>query len=102
MFLGMAIVLLQFKTLLVLKGQSNEIFDPRFFHQSSLLRSLIIILKYFRIWFRFRRNIYVESALCRIAQSRLRAVPHSVESTRKFFIEFHVELHSVESATKFF
>jgi hypothetical protein len=28
-----------------------------FFHQSSLPRSLIIILKYFRIWFRFRRDI---------------------------------------------
>jgi hypothetical protein len=40
--------------------------------------------------------------ICRIAQSRLCAVPHSVESTIKFCIEFHVELHGTESAMKFF
>jgi hypothetical protein len=40
-----------------LKGQSHEIFDPRFFHQPTLPRSLIITLKYFRIRFRFCRDI---------------------------------------------
>jgi hypothetical protein len=47
--------------------QYHEIFDPWFFHQSIIPRSLIIILKYFRIWIRFRRDIreYVP-----VAQSR--------------------------------
>jgi hypothetical protein len=54
-----------------LKGQSHEIFDLGFFHQSSFPRSLIIVLKYFRIWFRFRRDI---ANLC-----RLRAMRHSAE-----------------------
>jgi uncharacterized alpha-E superfamily protein len=39
--------------------------------------------------------------LCGIAQSQLRAVLDSMESTRKFRIEFHVELHSVAPAVKF-
>jgi hypothetical protein len=54
-----------------LKGESQEIFDPQFF--SPINCSLIIILKYFRIWFLFCRDIreymYVDSAL-HIAQSR--------------------------------
>jgi hypothetical protein len=37
-----------------LKGQAHEIFNLRIFHESNLARSPIIVLKYFRIWFRFR------------------------------------------------
>jgi hypothetical protein len=40
-----------------LKGQSHEIFDPQFFHQSISLRPLVNALKYFCIWFRFRGDI---------------------------------------------
>jgi hypothetical protein len=43
---------------ITLKGQYHEIFEPRFFHQSNLSRSLIIILKYFRIWIQFRRDVH--------------------------------------------
>jgi hypothetical protein len=38
-----------------LKGPSHKIFDPRL--QSIPIWSLIIILKYFLIWFRIRRDI---------------------------------------------
>jgi hypothetical protein len=35
-----------------------------------------------------------DSPLCGIAWSRLPAVPHSTESTRNFWLEFHIEWHS--------
>jgi hypothetical protein len=40
-----------------LKGQSHEIFDPRFFSSIKFIGSLIHGLKYFCIWFRIRREI---------------------------------------------
>ena len=40
-----------------LKGQSNKIFDPHFFHHSNLPGPLTNRLKYFRFWFCFRRDI---------------------------------------------
>jgi hypothetical protein len=108
-----------------------------FFHQSSLPRSLIIILKYFQIWFRFRQDIANLWRLCAMrhsaesqlramlhrgeshlramlhsGESHLRAMPHNAESTprcaaqcrvdQKFFIEFHIELHSPELSMNFF
>ena len=42
-----------------LKGQSNEILDPHFFHNSNQPGSLTNGLKYFRFWFRIRRDIRV-------------------------------------------
>ena len=42
-----------------LKGQSNEILDPHFFHNSNQPGSLTNGLKYFRFWFRFRRDIRI-------------------------------------------
>jgi hypothetical protein len=35
-------------------------------------------------------------------KNRHRAMPRSAESTRKFFIEFHIELHSAELQIKLF
>jgi hypothetical protein len=46
-----------------LKGQRHEISTLSFFHQSIVLGSLIIVLKYFQIWFRFRRDIREYAAL---------------------------------------
>ena len=42
-----------------LKGQSNEIFDLLFFHHFNQPGPLTNGLKYFRIWFRFRRDIRI-------------------------------------------
>ena len=42
-----------------LKGQSNEILEPHFFHNSNQLGPLTNELKYFRFWFRFRRDIHI-------------------------------------------
>jgi hypothetical protein len=44
-----------------LKGQCHEIFDSRFFHQSTPYRSLINRLKPFRRWLRIRRENRFES-----------------------------------------
>jgi hypothetical protein len=44
-----------------LKGQLHEIFDPRFFHQSTPPRALIHGLKPFRIWLRIRQANRFES-----------------------------------------
>jgi hypothetical protein len=41
----------------ILKGQCHEIFDPRFFHQSTPPRAPIHRLKPFRIWLRISREI---------------------------------------------
>ena len=44
--------------LMYVKGQSNEIFHPKFlFHHSNQPRPLTNVLKYFQIWFRFRGDI---------------------------------------------
>ena len=42
-----------------LKGVRHEIFDLHFFHDSNPSRPLINRLKYFRILFRFRRDIRI-------------------------------------------
>jgi hypothetical protein len=39
-----------------LRGQLHEIFDPRFFHQSTSPGALIHGLRQFRIWPRIRRE----------------------------------------------
>ena len=44
---------------LTLKGQSNDILDPHFFHNSNHPGPLTNELKYFRLWFRFRRDIHI-------------------------------------------
>ena len=53
-----------------LKGVCHEIFDP-FFHDSNPSGPLINSLKYFRIRFRFRQDIW--------SQSDLRGVQHTAE-----------------------
>ena len=40
-------------------GQSNEILDPHFFHNSNQPGPLTNELKYFRFWFRFCRVIRI-------------------------------------------
>ena len=40
-----------------LKGQSNEIFDLQFFHNSNLPRPLTNGLTFFRVWLRIRWDI---------------------------------------------
>ena len=45
-----------------LKGVCHEIFDIHFFHDSNPSRPLINRLKYFRIRFRFRRDIRSQSS----------------------------------------
>jgi hypothetical protein len=43
--------------IIVLKGQCHDNFNPQFFHQSTLPRSLINRLELFRKWLRIRRDI---------------------------------------------
>jgi hypothetical protein len=61
----------QSHTSTTLKGTFSRDFRPSIFPQSTLLKSLII-KKYFRIWFRFRRDIreYV-STPCNVAYHRV-------------------------------
>jgi hypothetical protein len=89
-----------------LKGQCHEIFDPLFFHKSILLCSLIIILIYFLIWFRFCQKFanmcqihimrHIARSICselfRIAQNRPEILDLNfmlscfcVDSLRNFF-----------------
>ena len=46
-----------------LKGQSNKLFDPHFFHPSNLPGPLTNGLKYFRFWLRFSRVIWIFTGL---------------------------------------
>ena len=55
-----------------LKGQCHEIFDLHFFHDSNPPRPLINRLNYFRILFRFRRDLRIFK--------KLRSVHHPAES----------------------
>jgi hypothetical protein len=83
-----------------LKGQSHKIFDPRLFlpikspkvtdYHPKIFSNLVSTLPRYICCIAESRD----SALYRIARGRLRAVPHSAESTRKFCIEFHVVLSS--------
>jgi hypothetical protein len=44
-----------------LKRPSHEIFDFWFFHKSTVLRPVVNTLKYFRIPFRIRRDIRLQT-----------------------------------------
>ena len=64
------------KTLGQLKGSVSQDFQPTFFHDSNPSRPLINRLIYFRIRFRFRRDIRIFKKLRR----RLRGLHHIAES----------------------
>ena len=94
-----------------LKGVCYEIFDLHFFHDSNPSRPLINRLKYFRIWFRFRRDILIlkklrgvhstlesDSTVCITPQSqtprcvshlrdKLHGVHHTAESSDHIFLK---------------
>jgi hypothetical protein len=56
---------------LFLKGQCHDIFDPRFFFKSiNPPRTLIHVLKPFRIWLRIRRDIRFGNSQNRIPRSQ--------------------------------
>jgi hypothetical protein len=65
-----------YEHLTIKMGQSHEIFDPRFFHQSILLQSLINGLNHSCIWLRICREIR--------KYKWLRDMQHSVESTLRY------------------
>jgi hypothetical protein len=83
-----------------LKGTVSRNFWPSVFFTNQVSLGLwLSSSNIFKFGFDFAEisGICVDSTLCRIAQSQLHAV-----TTRKFWIEFHVQLHSAESAMKFF